>query len=202
MRAKLLGDAITLFVVINPIGLVPHFIALTRDETPARRREIALRSVLIATVILLVFVVIGQVLLDGLGVGVPAFRVGGGLVLLLVGLRMVMSDTETRVGAPEPARDVAVFPLAVPLIAGPGAVMAAVLLTDNDQFTLLQQASTTVEILGILGLTYGFMRSAIAIQRWIGITGANVLGRVLGLVLTSMAAETILQGLRAFFPSP
>jgi multiple antibiotic resistance protein len=203
MPTKLLGDAITLFVVINPIGLVPLFLALTRDHTPEHRRQIALRSILISTGILVVFVVIGQLLLDGLGVGVAAFRVGGGLVLLLVALRMVISETDTRTSSvrePEGGpRDIAVFPLALPLIAGPGAVMAVVLLTDNDQFTVVEQAGTTAVLLGVLALTYVFMRSASVIQRWIGMTGANVLSRVLGLVLTALAAETILSGLHAFF---
>jgi multiple antibiotic resistance protein len=204
MRTKLLGDAITLFVVINPIGLVPLFLALTRDQTPEHRRQIALRSVLLSTAVLVVFVVIGQMLLDGLGVGVAAFRVGGGLVLLLVALRMVISETDTRTTSSVPERgeaprDVAVFPLAVPLIAGPGAVMAVVLLTDNDQFTVVEQAGTTAVLLGVLALTYVFMRAAGLIQRWIGMTGANVLSRVLGLVLTGLAAETILQGVRVFF---
>ena len=204
MRGKLLGDAITLFVVVNPIGLVPLFIALTRGETPQRRSRIALRSVVIAAAIMLVFVVIGQVLLDGLGIGVPAFGVAGGLVLLLVALKMVISDEDSRTAssAPEPVggpRDVAVFPLATPLIAGPGAVMAAVLLTDNDRFTIPQQAATAAVMIAILAVTYVSMRSAEMIQRGIGVTGANVLSRVLGLVLAALASEAILEGLNAFF---
>jgi multiple antibiotic resistance protein len=204
MRGKLLGDVITLFVVVNPIGLVPLFIALTRGETPQQRSRIALRSVVIAAAIMLVFVVVGQILLNGLGIGVPAFRVGGGLVLLLVALKMVISEEDSRAAssAPEPAggpRDVAVFPLATPLIAGPGAVMAAVLLTDNDRFTIPQQAVTAAVMLVILAVTYASMRSAEMIQRWIGVTGANVLGRILGLVLAALASEAILEGLRAFF---
>jgi len=207
MLSKLLEDAITLFVVINPIGKVPLFIAITRDETPQRRRQIARRGVVIAAVILIAFIVIGQILLEGLKVSLPAFRVAGGLVLLLIALKMVLSEEESRSRSTEPApaggpRDVAVFPLAMPFIAGPGAVMAAVLLTDNDTFSILQQAATGVVLLVILAITYVILLGAEAVQRRLGPTGTNVLSRVLGLVLAALAAEAMLGGLRAFFAAP
>ena len=202
MRVKLLEDAITLFVVINPIGLVPLFIAITRDEPPRRRRRIARRAVLISASILMVFIALGQIVLEGLKVSLPAFRVAGGLVLLVVALRMVLSDQDTRSGTTAPAdgpRDIAVFPLAMPFIAGPGAVMASVLLTDNHAFTMAQQAATAVVLLVILAITYIILLGAETVQRRIGPTGTNVLSRVLGLVLSALAAETMLEGLRAFF---
>ncbi len=203
MGSKLLEDAITLFVVVNPIGLVPLFIALTAGHTRAQRRAIAARAVVIAAAILIVFVVLGQVMLTGLGVTLPAFRVAGGLVLLVIALRMVLSDDDTRAGSPSATRragpgDIAVFPLAMPFIAGPGAVMAAVLLTDNDTFTIAEQAATAAVMLGVLALTYLMLLGAETVQRYIGATGANVLSRVLGLVLAAVAAEAMLKGLRAF----
>jgi multiple antibiotic resistance protein len=203
LGSKLLEDAITLFVVLNPIGLVPLFIALTSEHTRAQRRTIAGRAVVIAGAILIVFVVVGQVMLTGLGVTLPAFRVAGGLVLLVIALRMVLSDDDARSGSHTSARragpsDIAVFPLAMPLIAGPGAVMAAVLLTDNDAFTAAEQAATAAVMVGILGLTYVMLLGAETVQRYIGPTGANVLSRVLGLILAAVAAETMLEGLRAF----
>jgi len=206
MGQKLIEDAITLFIVVNPIGLVPLFIAITSGRTPLERRRIALRAVVIAAGILVVFVVIGQVLLDALNVGLPAFRVAGGLVLLMIALRMVLSETDARPGATQagPAAsgaDIAVFPLAMPFIAGPGAVMAAVLLTDNDVFTIAEQAATTAVLAVILILTYGVLLAADTVQRYIGPTGTNVLSRVLGLVLTSVAAQTMLDGVRAFLTS-
>jgi multiple antibiotic resistance protein len=142
-------------------------------------------------------------MLTGLGVTLPAFRVAGGLVLLVIALRMVLSEDESRAGSQAPARragpsDIAVFPLAMPFIAGPGAVMAAVLLTDNDTFTIAEQAATAAVMIGVLGLTYVILLGAETMQRYIGPTGANVLSRVLGLILTAVAAETMLEGLRAF----
>jgi multiple antibiotic resistance protein len=203
MGSKLLEDAITLFVVVNPVGLVPLFIALTTGQSQAQRRAIAGRAVVTAAAILIVFVVIGQIMLTGLGVTLPAFRVAGGLVLLVIALRMVLSEDESRAGSQPPARragpsDIAVFPLAMPFIAGPGAVMAAVLLTDNDTFTVAEQAATAAVMTGVLGLTYVILLGAETMQRYIGPTGANVLSRVLGLILTAVAAETMLEGLRAF----
>jgi multiple antibiotic resistance protein len=203
MRSKLIEDAITLFVVVNPIGLVPLFIALTMGQTPAERRAIARRAVLIAAGILIVFVVLGQVLLTGLGVTLPAFRVAGGLVLLVIALRMVLSEGDSRAGSSGSRQgggpsDIAVFPLAMPFIAGPGAVMAAVLLTDNDTFTIPEQAATAAVMMVILVITYVMLLGAETVHRYIGPTGANVLSRVLGLVLTAVAAETMLEGLRAF----
>jgi multiple antibiotic resistance protein len=200
--AKLLEDAITLFVVVNPIGLVPLFIALTTGQTAPQRSAIARRAVVIAAAILVVFVVVGQVMLTGLGVTLPAFRVAGGLVLLVIALRMVLSEGDSRAGATGSAprggpADIAVFPLAMPFIAGPGAVMAAVLLTDNDTFSVLEQAATALVMLGILGITYLMLLGAETVQRYIGATGANVLSRVLGLVLAAVATETMLEGLRA-----
>jgi multiple antibiotic resistance protein len=206
MRQKLIEDAITLFVVVNPIGLVPLFIAITSGKTTLERRRIALRAVAIAAGILVVFVVIGQVILDALKVSLPAFRVGGGLVLLVIALRMVLSETDARPGATQAgaagsAADIAVFPLAMPFIAGPGAVMAAVLLTDNDVFTMAEQVATTAVLMVILLLTYGVLLGAETVQRYIGPTGTNVLSRVLGLVLTAVAAQTMLDGVRAFLTS-
>src|SRR5687767_4382854 len=203
MGTKLLEDAITPFVVLNPVGLVPLFIALTSAHTPGQRRAIAGRAVVIAGVILIVFVVVGQVLLTGLGVSLPAFRVAGGLVLLVIALRMVLSDDDARAGSQTSGRragpaDIAVFPLAMPLIAGPGAVMAAVLLTDNDTFTMAEQATTAAVMVAILALTYVMLLGAETVQRYIGPTGANVLSRVLGLILAAVAAETMLEGLRTF----
>jgi multiple antibiotic resistance protein len=204
--SKLIHDAITLFVVVNPIGLVPLFIAITSGKTPLERRRIALRAVAIAAGILVVFVVIGQVVLTGLKVSLPAFRVAGGLVLLVIALRMVLSETDGRPGATQAgadggAADIAVFPLAMPFIAGPGAVMAAVLLTDNNAFTIAEQAATTAVLMVILVLTYGVLLAAETVQRSIGPTGTNVLSRVLGLVLTAVAAQTMLEGLRTFLTS-
>lgn len=191
--------AVTFFVTVNPIGLVPLFISVTGHETPAARARIAARSAMIAGGILVAFIAGGQVLFDALGIHLPAFRVAGGLILLLNGLNMVMGD-----GAPPPAtdkdaRDVAVFPLAMPYIAGPGTIMAAVLHTDNDVVPIFEQALITLVLLAIVAVAYGAMLAAGRIQSWLGATGINVVTRVMGLILCGLATETIIDGLRTAF---
>jgi MarC family membrane protein len=128
-RAKLIGDAITLLVVIDPISVVPLFLALTRGLPRERRRRVARRGVVIAGAILLSFIAVGEIVLDALKITLPAFRVAGGLVLLLVALKMVLQDEHRRGAVTDDGTrdgpDVAVFPLAMPFIAGPGAIIPA-----------------------------------------------------------------------------
>jgi multiple antibiotic resistance protein len=201
-NAKLIQDAITLFVVINPIGAVPHYLALTRSLEKPERLRVALRACVIAGVILLVFIAIGEIVLDGLGVEMPAFRAAGGLVLLLVGLRTVLNtELQHPFAKGDSDHDVAVFPLATPFLAGPGAIMASVLLTENGKFSIPEQALTASIVIMILAATYAVLRSADFLQKRIGAGGASVMSRVLGLVLTALAMQTMLEGLRPYFES-
>jgi multiple antibiotic resistance protein len=201
-RAKLIGDAITLLVVIDPISVVPLFLALTRGLPRERRRRVARRGVLIAGAILLSFIAVGEIVLDALKITLPAFRVAGGLVLLLVALKMILQEEHRRGGTTDDGAtdgpDIAVFPLAMPFIAGPGAIMAAVLLTENGTFSIPEQAVTAAIVVGILAIMYVVLLGADAVQRVIGSTGATVLTRVLGLVLAALATQTMLDGLRPF----
>lgn len=201
-NAKLIQDAITLFVVINPIGAVPHYLALTRSLEKPERLRVARRACMIAAVILLVFIAIGEIVLDGLGVEMPAFRAAGGLVLLLVGLRTVLNtELQHPFAKGDSGHDVAVFPLATPFLAGPGAIMASVLLTENGRFSIPEQALTALIVVLILSATYAVLRSADFLQKRIGAGGASVMSRVLGLVLTALAMQTMLEGLRPYFES-
>jgi multiple antibiotic resistance protein len=203
---RIVTNAVTFFVVVNPIGLVPLFIAATRQETPESRRGIALRSVVIAAGILIAFIAVGQILLNAMGITLPSFRIAGGLVLLAISMKMILADepnsdsAEGRDGAKRGrGQDLAVFPLAMPFIAGPGTIMAAVLLTDNDQFSVPAQAVTTLILLVVLAFTYAMMRAAETVHRVIGTTGANVLNRVMGLVLAALAVQATLDGVRTAF---
>jgi multiple antibiotic resistance protein len=200
-RAKLIEDAITLFVVIDPVGVVPLFLTLTRGMPPEARRRAARRGVVIAGAILLGFIAVGEIVLDELKISLPAFRVAGGLVLLLVALKMILEDEHRRgasdAGTPE-GPDIAVFPLAMPFIAGPGAILAAVLLTENGTYSIPEQAVTAAIVIVILAIMYVVLLGADAIQRVIGSTGGMVLTRVLGLVLAALATQTMLDGLRPF----
>lgn len=203
---RIVTNAVTFFVVVNPIGLVPLFIAATRQETPKNRRSIALRSVIIAAGILVVFTAVGQVLLNAMSITLPSFRIAGGLVLLAIAMKMILADEPNKDpsegrdrGQPGRGQDPAVFPLAMPFIAGPGTIMAAVLLTDNNQFGIPEKAITTLILFSVLAFTYGMMRAAETVHRAIGTTGANVLNRVMGLVLAALAVQTMVDGVRTAF---
>jgi len=202
---KLLHDAITLFVVINPFGAVPVFLAVTRDMTARERARVALRASIAAGAILVAFIALGEFILDGMNISLASFRVAGGLVLLLVALKMVLQVESGPAFVGETGRsgsaDVAIFPLATPFLAGPGAIMAAVLLTDNDSATLADQFVTAWIVITIFAFTYFVLRGASAIQHRLGSTGASVMSRVFGLVLAALAIQTMLEGLKPYWVS-
>jgi len=196
MFEKLFHDLVTLFVVVNPIGVVPLFLAVAGRESAAARRRIAAQAITISAVILLVFIAIGQLVLEALGIDLASFRIAGGLVLLVIALRMVLAETETSSDTDAPLRgNVAVFPLAMPFIAGPASIMAVVLLTDNNVYTVWQQAETAVLLLLVLAFTYACLVGAELVQRLLGQTGASVVSRIMGLILAALAVQSILTGL-------
>lgn len=201
MFQHFLQDAVTLFVVIDPIGLVPIFIAITQKEPTVSRRRIAALGVGISTLILLAFLVMGQVLLEALEISLPAFRTAGGILLLIVGLQMVLQESSVHSASTDPTSsiDLAVFPLATPLIAGPGGIMSVVLLTDNTKFGVMDQLLTALALLSVLLITFIALLSAEYIQKVLGRTGVNVITRILGLLLAALAMETILAGIKGYF---
>jgi multiple antibiotic resistance protein len=196
MLAKLFRDLVTLFVVVNPIGVVPLFVAVAGHESATARRRIAGQAIIISAVILLAFIAIGQIVLEALGIDLASFRIAGGLVLLVIALHMVLEETRINSDTDTPVRgNVAVFPLAMPFIAGPASIMAVVLLTDNNVYTVWQQAETAVLLLLVLAFTYACLVSAEFVQRVLGPTGANVVSRIMGLILAALAVQSILTGL-------
>jgi multiple antibiotic resistance protein len=189
---KISKDFATIWTTIDPIGNVAIFAGLTASLTRAERRRTALRATVYAAVILVVAVVAGQIILDAIGIHLHSLKVAGGIILFLFGLQMLFGRVDAQPGAPEPGRDLAVFPLAVPSIAGPGAMMAVILLTDNDVYTVAEQAQTGVVLLVVLLLTYILLLFSDAILRIIGRQGAAILVRVMGIILCSLAVEIVL----------
>jgi multiple antibiotic resistance protein len=198
-------DFINLFVVFNPTGIVPQYLYFTRNVPPESRRELAIRCVLIATAILIAFIVLGQILLEALGITLPSFNIAGGIVLLVISLRMIFESTQQTAGEDKEDKDrgsaslkeLAVFPLATPLIAGPGGILIVVLLTDNNHFSIPEQTATTLVLLAIMAFTYLVLLSAEKVQRLLGITGINMMSRVSGLILAALSVETIQDGISA-----
>lgn len=196
-------DFATLLTTINPVGVIPLYLALTEGLEARERARVLRKAILVSVGILLAFLIAGEPLLNALGVTLDAFRIAGGLILLLIGLRMVFADNHEQGSKPEAEkarRDIAVFPLAMPFIAGSGAIMSIVLLTENDLHSLPQQAGTAGTMCLVLILCYAILRAADTIQRLLGSTGINVVARISGMVVTALATQVMINGLRNSFP--
>lgn len=199
-----LDTLIIMFVVIDPLGIAPVFAALTHGDSLADKRRTAIRGTLIAGAILLVFVLAGDALLRVLGIGMPAFQISGGILLFLLAVDMVFarhsglrSTTEREQNEAKTKKDISVFPLAIPLIAGPGA-LTTVLLKVGEQGDDLRVIGTMLLVLFIVLLTtlISLFFSA-RIMSIIGETGANVVSRVFGVILAALAIQYMLDGWQA-----
>jgi multiple antibiotic resistance protein len=192
---KISKDFATLWTTIDPIGTVALFAGLTASLTRADRHWTALRACMYATIILVVAMTAGQVILDAIGIHMHSLKVAGGIILFLFGTQMLFGKMDKVERTPEEGRDLAVFPLAVPSIAGPGAMMAAIVLTDNDVYTVPERIETGVVMVVVLFITYVLLICSDAILRVIGRQGASVVVRVMGLILCSLAVEIVLTAL-------
>lgn len=201
MFDSLIVQFVVLWAVIDPIGSIPVYLSKTIGFSREERRKIALNAVLISAGILLFFLIGGQVLFDAMKVPLPAFQIAGGLVLFLFTLTMIFGDSkpEQEIRMKANMTEIAVYPLAVPSIASPGAMMAIVLLTDNHRFNLTDQFITALIMLTVLLITYLLLLAANRIQHFIGNSGAAIISRVMGLILATVAINNILVGLRDFF---
>lgn len=197
-QAFLITAFATLFVVIDPPGLVPLFIALTRGMGPEQRRAMALRACIIATILLTLFGLAGESLLGFIGISMPAFRIAGGILLFLTALDMLFERrTQRREGQhPDANHDPSVFPLATPLIAGPGAIASMILLIG-------QAGSGWPGTLAVLGLmlammlaTYLFLLASPPLERLLGRTGTVVITRLLGMLLAALSVQFVIDGVR------
>jgi multiple antibiotic resistance protein len=193
----------TFFATIGPLDVGPVFAAMTPSSSLAARRRMAVRGTLIATGILLTFALAGDLLLASLGISLAALRVAGGILLLLIAIDMVFARTsggtstteeETREGAGK--SDVAVFPLATPLIAGPGAMGAVILLMAEAQGDVLRQGVVIGMLLVVLVITLASLLLASQLQRLLGVTGLHVVSRVFGVLLAALAVQFMIDGIR------
>lgn len=197
----MLHTFVLLWAVIDPIGTIPVFIAATRNRSAAERRKIALTAAVSATGILLFFIVLGEILLQSVGVPLLVFKIAGGLVLFLFALTMIFGESkpEGELKMMRSISDTAIFPLATPSIASPGAMMAVVLLTDNHSYSIARQAVTALIMLVVMLVAYLLMLGAGRISKIIGDGGASIISRVMGLILASIAATNVLEGLKEYF---
>lgn len=205
MFEDLLKNFVVMFVVIEPVTLVPIFGALTRGGAAGYRRRMALKATLLSAMIFVVFALVGEPLLDVLGISVDAFRIGGGLLLFMVAVDMVFARESglrsTTVREQEEARyrdDISVFPLAFPLIAGPGALATLLLLLGDASDDIFSVALLLAVVIAVLAITLVMMLLTNPIMRVLGVTGANVISRLLGVVLVALAVQYVADGILAF----
>ena len=200
---SLFNAFVTLLVTIDPPGLAPLFLALTRGMTSSQRRQVGLRGSIIGFFILALFAVVGAGILSVLGITLPAFRVAGGLLLFFIAFEMVFErrqDRKEKISDVAITRDhihnIAAFPLAIPLIAGPGAISATVLLSGTFAGWGAQLALVGI-ILVCLVLTWLVFVLAERIDRFLGHTGRSILTRLLGVILAALAVQFVADGIRA-----
>lgn len=194
---------VTLFVVIDPFAVVPMFVALTRNETTVNKRRTALKSTVIATILLLSFAFVGDKLLDALSISEPAFRIAGGFLLLLAAIEMVVaraSGIRTTTGDEDEEAahrdDISVFPLAIPLIAGPGALTSVVVLMRQAEAMDLKASLGVVLILmSVLLIIYLSLLMSDRLMKLLGVTGTNVMTRVFGIILAALAVQNMINGI-------
>lgn len=196
---------VTLTLVVDPVGLVPTFLAITERMSGKVRRHVAVRASLIAGAILVGAALIGDWLLRQLGITLPAFRIAGGLLLFAVAFEMVLGIRQRRAtedaehAIEEHARDVAAFPLAIPMMAGPGAITATILLAGQATYRWQWLAALiAVTVIVMLACIVSFF-AAERISRLLGVTGNVVLSRLLGVILAALAVQYVVDGVRAAF---
>ena len=196
---------VTLLVIIDPFMIVPVFIGLTRADSSLQRERIARKTCVIATILLVFFAVAGDRLLDVMGISEPAFRIAGGFLLLLAGVEMVMAKStgsRTPTNAEEKEAidrdDISVFPLAIPLIAGPGSMTSiVVLMREAEHHGAMVEMGVILIAIFVLFLTYIAMRMAEKLMKLLGVTGMNVLTRVFGVIVAALATQYIVHGVTA-----
>ena len=197
----LVATFIVFFAVIDPIGTVPVFIAFTSHFDEGDKRRIALIATLVAAGVLLFFVIAGELILIAMSIPLPAFQIAGGIVLFIFAMTMIFGEGKTgaEIKLTRRHHETAVYPLAVPSIASPGAMLAAVMLTENARFSVFEQLQTVAVMFAVLLVALGLMLVSGYINRLIGVAGASVVSRVMGLILSSVAVTHTLAGVKAYF---
>jgi multiple antibiotic resistance protein len=203
---KFINMFIVLFVVMDPIGVTPMFGTLTRGGGDLHRRRMAFKGVMLAAGILLVFAFIGDWLLHTLGISIPAFKIAGGILLFLIAIDMVFARQSGGRSTTEPEQqearykeDISVFPLAFPLIAGPGALTTILLIVGEAHGSAWYFLSMIVVLLLVLAITLLCLLGAGRLMKLMGETGANVMDRLFGVILAALAVQFVVDGIKVGF---
>jgi multiple antibiotic resistance protein len=201
----LVSALVTLLIVVDPVGLVPAFLAVSDGRSDAFRRQVALRACLIAGTILIGAALIGDWLLRQLGITLPAFRIAGGLLLFAVAFEMVLglrtqhATQDAEQAVEEHFGDIAAFPLAIPLMAGPGAITATILLAGQAAYRPASLVVLLAVVVVVMAACLAAFLAAGRIGKLLGVTGSVVLSRLLGVLLAALAVQYVVDGIRAAF---
>jgi multiple antibiotic resistance protein len=202
MDARFVATALaTAFTIIDPIGMIPMTVAATARFSPDRRRQIIDQAVIVAAVVMLFMGVVGRLILEYLGITLPAFMIAGGILLFLIAIDMLFArptrakSTQAEEQEAVAGENPAVFPLAVPMIAGPGTIATVLLLVNLSHGDRLDLLVVVLAYAVALAVTWLCMRGSALLQRVIGTTGINVTTRLLGIILAALAVQFVLNGL-------
>lgn len=202
--STLLNSFIALFIIIDPIGIAPLFLAMSYTQSSSNLRQVAIRGTLVAFVVLLFFAAFGSTLLHALGITLEAFKIAGGALLFVISFNMIMKDSQpphdsTTNANLDHSRDWSVFPLAIPLLAGPGSITTTILLIAQNRGDYLLQGATYLALIIVCIITLLCLFLSERISKILGSTGINVFSRVLGIILAALAVQYIADGIHAMF---
>lgn len=202
MEARIFYAFVTLLVMINPIEAAATFATVTQGRDAQDKMRIALRASVVATIILVGFGFVGDALLRALGIGFPAFRIAGGLLLLRVGFNMVFADPGNGETTPDTEKrdDPSVFPLAIPIITGPGALTAMVTLVTKNHGFRFETLTLVAIAIAIMALTYAAMRGSVKLTAALGTTGVDAIGRIMGIIVAAISIQLIVDGIGELLP--
>ena len=198
---EIITTFIFFFAVIDPVGTIPVFIAVTKSCEARKKNKIAVKAVIVATIVLMFFLVAGEVILNAINVPLSAFQIAGGIVLFLFALTMIFGESkpDEEINEINKESEKSIFPLAIPSIASPGAMIAAVMLTENSLYGIWDQFKISMIMLSVLFITLIFLLLAGKLFKLIGNNGASIISRVMGLILASVAVTSVLEGIKLYF---
>ena len=198
-----LSEFVTLFLVINPFGALPTFLEIAATLHPRAQRKLAFSATVISFAVLVFFLLAGAFLLSQMGISIRAFQISGGILLFVIALDMVRGESlSSGHGKEQGSMALAVYPLAIPKIAGPGAMLAVVLLTDDERYNLPGQMMTVGLLALVLVIAFLILLAAGPISRWIGTAGVSVISRVMGMLLAALAVTLVLGALGEWLSLP
>ncbi len=197
----MINTLLLLIAVVDPLGSVPVYLEATKQFDQKHKRKVAIHASVVAFCILLFFIVVGQLILEGMKVSLDAFQISGGVILFLFALTMIFGQgkPQSEKHSIKDYKHVTIFPMAIPSIASPGAIMAVVLMTDNHLYSIEEQIYTTLMVAAVVLLTMLLLLGASIVQRRIGEYGITVISKIMGLILASYGVQSVISGLKDSF---